>query len=153
MPKLRARTLKTPPPLIGWRERVRLPDLGVGTIVAKVDTGARTAALHAEDIRIEGNGHLRKVHFRVPVNGRTHHCVLPYKGEKKIKSTSGHSQTRVVIETSIVIGAVKIWAQITLTNRTDMGTPMLLGRATIRDLFVVHPGRTFIVSPKKKKRT
>jgi hypothetical protein len=137
-------------PLIGWRERVRLPELGIGPIIAKVDTGARTAALHAEDIRILG----RTVWFKVPVNGRTHHCHLPYRGEKRVKSTSGHSSTRVVVETVIRIGTLDIPAQITLTDRTDMGVPMLLGRTTVRGHFVVHPGRSYIVSrATKKKRT
>jgi hypothetical protein len=153
MPRLRPKTTKDTPSLIGWRERVKLPELGIGTIIAKVDTGARTAALHAEDIRIEGHGHHRKVHFRVPVNGRNYHCVLPFKGEKRVKSTSGHRQTRPVIETNILIGSVRIHAEITLTDRTDMGVPMLLGRATVRDHFVVDPGHAYIVSRKKKKRT
>jgi hypothetical protein len=138
------------PPLIGWRERVRLPELGIGPIIAKIDTGARTAALHAEDIRIVG----RTVSFKVPVNGRTHHCTLPYKGEKRVKSTSGHSSMRVVVETSIRIGSFEIFAPITLTDRADMGVPMLLGRSTVRGHFVVHPGRSYIVSRAiKKKRT
>ncbi len=152
MPRLRPKTTLNSSPLIGWRERVRLPELGIGPIEAKVDTGARTAALHAEDIRIEGNGRNRKVRFSVPINGRTHHCELPFKGEKKIKSTSGHSQMRVVVETDILIGEAQLRAQITLTDRTDMGVPMLLGRATVRAHFVVDPGKSYIVSRKKKKR-
>jgi hypothetical protein len=140
------------PPLIGWRERVRLPELGIGPIIAKIDTGARTAALHAEDIRIEGRGRRKQVRFKVPVNGRTHHCVLPYRGEKRIKSTSGHSQTRVVVETIIRIGTADIRAEVTLTDRADMGVPMLLGRATVRGHFVVHPGRSYIISRITKKK-
>jgi len=154
MPRLRPRKKKPKPELqvIGWREIVRLPELGIGPIIAKIDTGARTAALHAEDIRIEGGGHLRKVRFKVPLNGRTHHCELPYRGEKRIKSTSGHSQTRVVVESMITVGDTRITAQITLTDRADMGLPMLLGRATIGGLFLVNPTRSFLVSQKKKKR-
>ena len=153
MPRLRFKSPSVIPPLIGWRERVRLPELGIGPIEAKIDTGARTAALHAEDIRIEGTGRNRKVRFRVPLNGRTHHCELPFRGEKKIRSTSGHSQTRVVVETGILVGEVLLEAEITLTDRTDMGVPMLLGRATVRKHFIVHPGKSYIVSRKKKKRT
>ena len=74
MPRIKSRETPAPPPLIGWRERVKLPQLGIGTILAKVDTGARTAALHAEDI--ERHGH--RVRFRVPVNGREHHCDQSY---------------------------------------------------------------------------
>ncbi len=137
------------PMLIGWRERVRLPDIGVGPIIAKIDTGARSAALHAEDIRISG----ARVRFRVSVNGRHHQCELAIKGRRCIKSTSGHSETRPVVETDVKIGGHRFATEITLTDRTDMGVPMLLGRASIRGRFAVHPGRSFIISRKKKKVT
>jgi hypothetical protein len=136
-----------PLPLIGWRERVHLPKLGLGSLIAKIDTGARSAALHAEDIVIRGN-HVR---FAIPSNGRKHHYELPIKGQRRVKSTSGHSEMRAVVETDIAIGAVKFTAEITLTDRTDMGVPMLLGRATIRGKFIVHPGRSFLVSRTKRK--
>lgn len=146
MPRIKSRET-TAPPLIGWRERVKLPQLGIGLLVAKVDTGARTAALHAEDI--EQHGH--RVRFRVPVNGREHHCDAALAGERRVKSSSGHGETRVVIETDVVIGIHRFPIEVTLTNRTDMGVPMLLGRAAIRGRFVVHPGRSFIVSRRKAK--
>jgi hypothetical protein len=136
-----------PLPLIGWRERVHLPKLGLGPLIAKVDTGARSAALHAEDIIVRGH-HVR---FAIPSNGRKHHYELPIKGQRRVKSTSGHSEMRAVVETDIAIGAVKFTAEITLTDRTDMGVPMLLGRATIRGRFIVHPGSSFLVSRTKRK--
>ncbi|HQX85408.1 MAG TPA: RimK/LysX family protein, partial [Aestuariivirga sp.] len=108
-----------PLPLIGWRERVVLPKLGLGPLIAKVDTGARSAALHAEDISIRGS-HVR---FAIPSNGRKHHYELPIKGQRRVKSTSGHSEMRAVVETEIAIGLVKFTAEITLTNRMDMGVP------------------------------
>jgi hypothetical protein len=145
MPSLRP-TLY-PLPLIGWRERVVLPKLGLGPLIAKIDTGARSAALHAEDISIRG-AHVR---FAIPHNGRKHHYELPFKGQRRVKSTSGHSEMRAVVETEIAIGLVKFTTEITLTNRTDMGVPMLLGRATIRGKFIVHPGRSYLVSRSKGK--
>lgn len=138
-----------PLPLIGWRERVHLPKLGLGPLIAKIDTGARSAALHAEDIAIRGS-HVR---FAIPHNGRKHHYELPVKGQRRVKSTSGHSELRAVVETEIAIGPIKFTAEITLTDRADMGVPMLLGRATIRGKFVVHPGRSFLLShPIRKSR-
>lgn len=136
-----------PLPLIGWRERVVLPKLGLGPLIAKIDTGARSAALHAEDIIIRGN-HVR---FAIPSNGRRHHYELPVKGQRRVKSTSGHSEMRAVVETEIAIGRVKFTAEITLTDRADMGVPMLLGRATILGKFIVHPGRSFLISHTKRK--
>ena len=138
-----------PLPLIGWRERVVLPKLGLGPLIAKVDTGARSAALHAEDITIRGS-HVR---FAIPNNGRKHHYELPIKGQRRVKSTSGHSEMRAVVETMIEIGGVKFSAEVTLTDRADMGVPMLLGRATIRGRFIVHPGSSYLVSRSKRKRT
>ena len=148
MPRLKSKLHPTSPPaVIGWREQVHLPRLGVGPIDAKIDTGARSAALHAEDIHVQG----QRVRFLVPVNGRNHHCELPVHGRRRIRSSSGHSEMRIVVETDIVIGTLKYAIEITLTDRTDMGVPMLLGRAAVKGRFLVHPGRSFLISRKKRK--
>lgn len=157
MPRLRSKSSHPPheTALIGWREVVRLPALGVGTLIAKIDTGARSAALHAEDIRVTGYGQRRAVKFVLPVNGRNHHCELPLAGERRVKNSSGRSEVRVVVATTLHIGEHRFESEITLTNRTDMGVPMLLGRAAIRGRFTVHPGRSFLLSkrPKRQKKT
>jgi hypothetical protein len=142
-------------PIIGWREYVRLPGLGIGKFIAKIDTGARSAALHAENIEISGHGQRKIVKFIVPIDGRHHHCQLPLVGERRVKNSSGTSELRAVVETEIQLGKRRISTEITLTNRIDMGVPMLLGRATVRDHFLVHPGRSFLISagkPAKKPR-
>ena len=148
MPRLR-RKPKPPEPLliIGWRERVTLPQLGVGTIVAKIDTGAKSAALHATDIRQVG----AHVEFVVPVNNRHHHCRLPLKGSKRVKSSSGHSQHRALVETEVKIGIHRYKIHVTLTDRADMGVPMLLGRDSLDGQFLVHPARSYLISAKKRK--
>ena len=127
--------------LIGWRERVRLPVLGLGPLIAKIDTGARTAALHAEAIVVRG----KRVSFTV--HGKA--CEAALLGKRRVKNTSGLSETRAVIMTEIRIGTALFAAEVTLTDRTDMGVPMLLGRATIRGRYLVHPGKSFIISKKK----
>jgi hypothetical protein len=132
-------------PMIGWKELVRLPKLDIGPIVAKIDTGARSAALHADDIEVRGS----RVRFVITENGKRQIHIAPLIGEKRIKSSNGHTETRAVIETDVMLGRQKFTAEITLTNRTDMEVPMLLGRSSIRGLFLVHPGRTFILSKKK----
>ena len=129
-------------PLIGWRESVHLPGLRAGELIAKIDTGARTAALHADDIAVSG----RRVTFRL--GSRWHE--LPLKGQRRVKNSSGGAETRAVIETEIKIGAYRFAAEISLTDRTDMGVPMLIGRATIRGRFLVHPGRAFILTHRPK---
>ncbi|MFO0992451.1 MAG: RimK/LysX family protein [Hyphomicrobiales bacterium] len=140
-------------PVVGWREYVKLPQLGIGKFIAKIDTGAKTAALHAENIDISGSGQRKTVNFVVAINGRHHHCQLPLAGQRRVKNSSGASELRVVVETEIQLGKRLITAEVTLTNRTDMGVPMLLGRATVRDHFLVHPGRSFLISaPKTAKK-
>jgi len=143
--KIRAKEL----PLIGWRERVVLPEIGIGPLIAKIDTGARSAALHAENIVVRGNA----VHFRVPLEGRTHHCMLPLRGARRVKSTSGHSQHRLVVETTVSVGGHNYATEITLTDRTDMGVPMLLGRVFLRGRFLVHSGRSFLLSKPKRPKS
>lgn len=131
---------------IGWRERVILPEIGIGPLVAKMDTGARSAALHAENIVVRGNA----VHFKVPLNGKVYSCSLPLRGARKVKSTSGHSQHRLVVETAVSVGGHTYLTEITLTDRTDMGVPMLLGRMFMRGRYVVDSGRTFLLSKGKR---
>jgi hypothetical protein len=134
-----------PLPVIGWKEHVSLPLLGHGQIDAKIDTGARTAALHAEDISIWG----RKVRFIIETSGRRRHCEVPLADVKRIKSSNGVSQLRPVIQTMIHIGIHQFVTLITLTDRADMGVPMLLGRDTLKGRFLVNPSRSYLLSRRK----
>jgi hypothetical protein len=136
------------PMIIGWREKVSLPELGVGVFTAKIDTGARSAALHATSIREEADSH---VSFVLPLKGRNHQCRLPLKGLRRVKSSSGHSETRAVVETDVKIGRRVLRIEVTLTDRTDMGIPMLLGRSSIGSDFLVHPARTNLLTPRRRR--
>ena len=133
-------------PLIGWKEDVSLPLLGAGTLVAKIDTGAKISALHADDIAVTGH----TVHFSLVLGGKTRKCSAALADQKKIKSSNGFSELRPVIETEIQVGQHVFTSLVTLTNRTDMGVPMLLGRLRLKGRFLVHPGRSFLLSRKKK---
>lgn len=135
------------PIVIGWRERVSLPQLGVGTFSAKIDTGARSAALHATNI--ERDDH--HVTFMLPLPKRHHHCRLPLKGMRKVKSSSGHTETRAVVETDVKIGKLILRMEVTLTDRTDMGVAMLIGRSSIGHGFLVHPTKTNLLSARTRK--
>jgi hypothetical protein len=137
-----------PLPLIGWREELSLPLLGAGTLIAKIDTGARSAALHAEELVIKG----RKASFTLELGTKRRRVELPLVGVKRVKSSSGHSEKRAVVETEILIGQHRLIAEITLTDRADMEVPMLLGRNTIKGRFLVHPGRSFLISRKKNPK-
>jgi hypothetical protein len=144
--------------LIGWQESVALPALGAGPLIAKIDTGARSAALHADDIRIWGHGQRRKVRFKVPRSTRskrTVDCELPLHDLRRVKSSNGLVELRAVVTTPIKIGDHVINAEVTLTARSDMGAAMLIGRSSLRGNFLVDPARSFLRSkrPKPKAKT
>jgi len=140
----KSRRIKPALTQLGWKEDVHLPDLQIAAMVAKVDTGARSSALHAEAISISG----RHVLFRL--GGKRHKLKLA--GTKRIKSSNGHSEVRPMIETEIMLGALSFPVEVTLTDRTDMGVPMLLGREAIKGRFLVNAAKTFILSRKPKSK-
>lgn len=136
-------------PLIGWKEHVLFPKLKLGPLVAKIDTGARTAALHADEIQVAG----KRVRFVISQDGRKRTYQAPLAGHKTVKSSNGISELRPVIRATIELGKYAFKTEITLTNRTDMGVPMLLGRNNIKGHFLVHPGKSFLLKAKKKSST
>lgn len=138
-----------PPPVIGWREWVSLPQLGVDTLRAKVDTGARTAALHAFGLETFERDGVTFARFAVhPDHRKPGPAVVaeaPILDERSIKNSGGLAEDRFVISTRIVIGTHKFNAEVTLTRRDEMGFAMLLGRQTIRRRFLVDPGRSYLI--------
>ena len=139
--------------IIGWREWVSLPELDVQAINAKIDTGARTSALHAFRIRPFKKGGQTYVEFFVhPVQRRRTpeiRCALPVLEERKITSSNGRSEMRYVVETSVCIGNEILNIEITLTNRDELGFRMLVGREAIRGQYVVDPSRSYCCGRQK----
>jgi hypothetical protein len=136
--------------IIGWREYVDLPDLGIETLKVKVDSGARTSALHATKIRyLENNDGRTWVSFVVTAElspRRSIRVRAPLVEQRVVKSSMGHSSLRPVIRTNVKLGN-EIWPiEITLVNRDPMGFRMLLGRQAVKSKFLVHPARSFIQS-------
>jgi hypothetical protein len=138
---------RSPRPVIGWREWLALPDLGVERIKAKVDTGARTSALHAFDIHRFERGDEPWVRFLVhPVQRETRTTVAvecPLVGERLVRSSDGRRTRRPVIRTRVCLGSECWPIEVTLVRRDLMGFRMLLGRQAIRGRFVVDPGRSY----------
>jgi len=148
--------LKVEKPHLGWREWVYLPELGIGPVKAKVDTGARTSSLHAEDLRPVRRGGKPWLRFRVHPRQRSKAIVVdalaPVVDERTVRSSSGATELRPVILTTVDIGR-ELWEiELTLTNRDIMGFRMLLGRQAIRSHFVVDPGRSFLTRKVKMIR-
>lgn len=133
---------------IGWREWVSLPDLGVKELKAKVDTGADNSSLHAFDLeRFEENGR-QMVRFDVHPHQRKRRpsipCVAEVVGERMVKNPGGRAERRPVIRTTLVVAGEEFEALINLTTRDEMTFRMLLGRRTVRENFVVDPGRSYL---------
>ncbi len=137
-----------PPLNIGACEWVGLPGLGIGAVRARVDTGARSCALHATDQELFTQNDQDWVRFVVHMGfdgvKNLKPCEAPLVGLRQVKNTSGEIEERFTIHTPIVIGARQWKVDITLTNRERMRYRMLLGRAAMKDHAVVYPARAFL---------
>ena len=146
--KTRKKRAKKPLALLGWREWISLPDLGVDKISAKIDTGANTSSLYATHIKvIEKQGKefaLFRVTYGKPGHRKFSTAQAPLVGFRTVKSSSGETEERPVINTSICIMGQCWKSEITLTSRQSMQFPMLLGRACLRRRFVVDPSRAHL---------
>lgn len=140
------------PPLetIGWREWATLPQLGIDRIKAKVDTGARTSALHAFDLEYFKAPQGLMVGFKVHPLQRdtsvTVEAIVPVLEQRQIRNSGGQVQARPVIRTLLVLGQQTWEIELTLTNRDAMGFRMLLGREAVRRRFLVDPGGSYLMS-------
>ncbi|MEM9976406.1 MAG: RimK/LysX family protein [Cyanobacteria bacterium P01_D01_bin.2] len=137
-------------PVIGWREWIALPELGVPHIKVKVDTGARSSAIHALNIeQFEADG-IKKVRFQIaPLQSNDEQLVVVETDlleERAITDSGGHQQIRPVVVTSISLGELYWPIELTLTNRDVMGFRMLLGRQAIRERFLVDPRHSYLQS-------
>ena len=146
-----------PIPVIGWREWLRLPDLGVDSIKAKVDTGARASSLHAfdlvETVR-EGVPHVRFfIHPEQRRSNPTIPAVLPLVAKRRVRDSGGKTELRPVVRTVVELLGQRWPIEITLTRRDAMGFRMLLGRQAIRRRFLVDPGGSFYAGKRIKKNS
>lgn len=135
------------PFILGWEEWVALPELGLLAVKAKVDTGARTSALHAFFVEPFGAGRVAKVRFGVhPIPRRADVeivCTARLVDRRIVTSSNGERETRFVISTPIRIGEREWPIEVTLTNRNAMSYRMLLGRQAIADGVLVDPATSF----------
>lgn len=146
--RLNNETDKDPEPmLIGWREWVSLPQLGLPAIKAKIDTGARTSAIHAFDIeQIKKNGQ-DWLTFKVqPVQRDVSiicNCEAPLIDVRRVTDSGGHTADRFFIETELQIGSHTRVIEMTLSQRSDMLFRMLLGRTAMVPGIQVDPSLSF----------
>ena len=142
----------------GWREWVGLPALGVAHIKAKLDTGARTSALHAfelEEFQRDGTAWVRfDVHPWQRSTEDSVTCELPVHDRRTVRSSSGHVQERYVVLADIELVGRCVTAELTLTRRDDMGFRLLVGREALRQGFLVDSGHSYLGGrpPRKVRR-
>lgn len=141
-------------PIIGWRELVALPKLGISEIKAKIDTGARSSALHAFAIETFTLNGKKMVHFKVHPYQRDSETTIITEAElldeRTVRSSNGKTQLRPVIETLVQLGGKEWSIELTLTNRDTMGFRMLLGRQALRKLWLVDSGKSYLQSHRLK---
>lgn len=142
--------------VIGWREWARLPELGVARIKVKVDTGAKTSALHAEDIEVFTRPQGTFVRFTVYPKQRNRRIASRTSArlvdERHVRSSIGVRTRRPVIETQLELGGAIFPIQVTLVDRDVMGFRMLLGRQALRGRYLVDPGTSFLCGRLNKSK-
>lgn len=141
---------------VGWREWVSLPEIGLPVIKAKVDTGARTSALHAFELHAFKKGGEEYVRFLIhPLQDRddvVKECVTKVIDSRWVSDSGGHKEKRYVIATTIEVGGQKWPIEMTLTNRDTMKFRMLLGRTAMENRIVVDPGASYLHGRHSKKK-
>lgn len=144
--------------IVGWREWVALPELGISKIKAKVDTGARTSTLHAFHIDTFTQDGKEIVHFKIhPKQANKDNvidCYTPVVDRRMVTDSGGHQEVRLIIKSLLVLGNISWPIEITLTNRDNMRFRMLLGRTAMHyHHLMVNPTLSFLQGkPLLKKR-
>lgn len=140
--------------MVGWREWVALPDLGIPYLKAKVDTGARTSALHAHDLVVDTEaGRARfEVHPHQDGDRDAVTVELPLVDHRGVRPSSGEVEERPVVATTLVLAGRTVGVEVTLTRRDAMGFRMLVGREALRSSILVDPGRSY-VGPRPSRKT
>jgi hypothetical protein len=141
-------------PTLGWREWAALPDLGIPRIKCKVDTGARSSALHAFYLEPFVSRGKQRIRFGIhPLQKRTDrecNCTADVLDQRMVTDSGGHREQRYVIETTVVIGDESWLIEITLTDRDTMRFRMLLGRTAMKKKFVVNPASSYLAGKPRR---
>lgn len=143
-------------PVLGWKEQVSLPEWEIPRLRAKLDTGARSSALHVEELELP-TGETGEVRFHLLLGSRerpARHAVrAQLVGYRMVRDTGANAERRAVVRTRIVCGPVDTEADVTLTSRTGMNFRMLLGRLTLAGHCLVDPEHGYLHTPAPRSRT
>jgi len=131
---------------IGRIDKIDIPEFGLTDIPAKIDTGANRSSIHCSEIRHHRDNGVDEITFHIPLDSshgtNTFHATSFFK--KKIKSSSGHVEDRYIIRTSIILFGRKIKTSFSLTDRTEMKYPVLLGRKLMKSRFIVDVSQEYL---------
>ena len=144
---------RIPPFVIGWTEPIDLPDWGIRALRAKVDTGARSSALHVENIEELPRGYVRfDVVLHREKRDRRIHVKAKISRRGRVRSSTGHQTRRLFVETTLRLGPIERRVEVSLVDREKMIHRMLLGRAALGGPILVNVDRRMMLRPKKKRR-
>lgn len=139
--------------VIGIAELVDLPDWGIRGVRGKVDTGAKTSALHVSGIRELGHG---RVGFDVRLHRRKVDRIVHVEAEilrrGRVRSSTGHLQPRIFVATTIRIGELERTVELSLVDREHMIFRMLIGRSALTPAVLVDPSRRYVLTTRKKRK-
>ena len=126
--------------IVGRREYVNLPELSLFNLEAKIDSGAKTSCLHAKNVEEYG----QMITFSFDYKGKEVNLTLPFTDKRRIKSSNGQVETRYVIETAFEVGCETRKCQLTLSDRSNMKFPVLVGERLLSQGFLVDTSLSFI---------
>ena len=139
--------------VIGFAEFVDLPKWGIVGLRGKIDTGARTSALHVSNIREIGNG---RVGFDVRLHrrkiDRTVHVEAKILRRGRVRPSSGDAQVRIFVATTLRIGPIEREIELSLVDRENMIFRLLVGRTALGHGLLVDPARRYVLTPKTRRR-
>lgn len=141
--------------LVGWQERVDLPELGISQLAVKLDTGAVSSSIHADNIRIFRRHQADWVRFdlcdSLGIPREESRCETRLLGYRRIRSSSGHQAQRPVVETTLVLAGFYWTIELTLAHRPTMHFPVLLGRDALAGRCMVDCGQIFLSHQRHNK--
>lgn len=149
------------PPVLGWKEHASLPAWGVHKLRVKLDTGARTSALHVEDLEVVGEhehdgASLAVLRFHLLVGSRDdprrHEITTPTVARRRVRDTGAKAEERHVVRTRVVCGPLDREIDVTITDRSGMNFRMLLGRLALERHALVDPGHGYLHSERPPRR-